>query len=73
VLEDKEPIKYSVRNNFQPKGLSFQEPNEEELGLVEEGETYIVDMNRNVVKKIGSDSEEENREVDYSSFFDRES
>lgn len=39
---------------------------------IEEGQTYIVDMNRNLVKKIGSDSEEENREVDYSSFFDRE-
>ena len=57
-----QPIKHRYKsvNNFHPVSMTFKEQNDgkaKEVSYVEEGLTYIVDMNGNMVKRIGSDSD----------------
>lgn len=43
------------------------------LPMIEEGQTYIVDMNGNTAKRIGSDSEDENHPIRDPAFFTKKS
>ena len=69
-------IRSNMKNDFHPQSMDFYTEKDRmnnQFGQVEEGQTYIIDMNGNTIKKIGNDSEDDVEEIEYLSFFDRDS